>query len=527
MSPRILAVAALVLAAIAPAEARSLRWAAIGEALTLDPHAAGDRASRALVRQVYDTLLTRGPKGELLPELAASWRTLSLDASTWEFRLRPGVKFHNGAALTADDVAFSIQRAMGPASDLRGLLASVDRVTRVDDLTVRVRTKGANPLLPNALAGVFIVSRAWAEANGAALAQDPAAGEGFAARNANGTGPFALVSREPGSRTVLRRNEQYWSRDPGAPFEVTEVVHAPIRSGAARIAALLAGEADIADGVPAQDVERLRSLRAMSVATAARAGTIYLGLDVTSPELSGSAVKGRNPFADRRVRQALNLAVDRVALREALRGQAEPAGALVPPGPGGPPREIGEPPKADPAKAKALLAEAGFPDGFGLTLSCPGDAAADAEAICREVAGMVTRAGVAATVVVQPRAQVLAAARKSPSEAGFVLAVLDGPLLDSEAVFSALVHTREGRYGALNAARYSNPDLDRRIEAIAAMTDPAKRAAAVAEVWKAVQDEALFVPLVHPVAAVAARGFEVPLDPDGLPRLKGVFVKGP
>ncbi|HEX8164996.1 MAG TPA: ABC transporter substrate-binding protein [Beijerinckiaceae bacterium] len=520
-----LAAALFALLACAPAEARSVRWAAVGDALTLDPHAAGDRASRALVRQVYDTLLTRGPKGELLPELAVSWRTLSLDASTWEFRLRPGVKFHSGAALTADDVAFSIQRAMGPASDLRGLLASVDRVTRVDDLTVRVRTKGANPRLPDVLAGVFIVSRAWAEGNGAALPQDPS--EGFAARNANGTGPFALVSREPGSRTVLRRNEQYWSRDPGAPFEVTEVAHAPIRSGAARIAALMAGEVDIVDDVPAQDVERLRSLRTMSVATAARAGTIYLGLDVASPELAGSTVKGRNPFADKRVRQALNLAVDRVALREVLRGQAEPAGALVPPGPGGPPREIGEPPKADPARAKALLAEAGFPDGFGLTLSCPGDAAADAEAICREVAGMLTRAGIAVTVVVQPKAQALAAARRSPLEAGFVLAVLDGPVLDSEAVFSALVHTREGRYGALNAARYANPDLDRRIEAIAAMTDPVKRAAAVAEIWKAVQDEALFVPLVHPVAAVAARGFEVPLDPDGLPRLKGVSVKGP
>ncbi|HEX8666021.1 MAG TPA: ABC transporter substrate-binding protein [Beijerinckiaceae bacterium] len=526
MSHRILAFAAALFLATAPAEARSLRWAAMGDALTLDPHAAGDRASRALVRQVYDTLLTRGPKGELLPELAASWRTLSLDASTWEFRLRPGVKFHNGAALTADDVAFSIQRAMGPASELRGLLASIDRVTRVDELTVRVRTKGANPRLPDALAGVFVVSRAWAEANAAALPQDPTAGEGFATRSANGTGPFALVSREPG-RTVLRRNEQYWSRDPGAPFEVTEVTHAPVRSGAARIAALLAGEADIADDVPAQDVERLRSLRSSSVATAVRAGTIYLGLDVAAPELAGSTVKGRNPFADRRVRQALNLAVDRIALREALRGQAEPAGALVPPGPGGPPREVGEPPKADPAKAKALLAEAGFTEGFGLTLSCPGDAAADAEAVCREVAGMLTRAGVAVTVVVQPKAQALAAARKSPPEAGFILAVLDGPLLGSEAVFATLVHTREGRYGALNAARYSNPDLDRRIEAIAAMTDPAKRAAAVAEVWKAVQDEVLFVPLVHPAAAVAARGFEVPLDPDGLPRLKGVSVKGP
>ncbi|HVL19364.1 MAG TPA: ABC transporter substrate-binding protein, partial [Amaricoccus sp.] len=306
--PAVAAALALMLAAAA-GEARTIRWAAMGDALTLDPHATSDAGTQALNRQIYDTLVTRGPKGELVGELAASWRTLAFDAQSWEFRLRPGVRFHNGAALTADDVVFSLQRALAPASDLRALLASVDRVTKVDDLTLRVRTRGPNPLFPNALTGVFILNRASAEAGGAAQPQDwRLAPEGFAARNANGTGPYALVSREPGVRTVLRRNEQYWSKDPAAPLEITEVVHTPIRSGAARIAALAAGELDFVQDVQAQDVDRLKSLRNVTVTTGNQNGTVFLGLDAVSPELKGSGVKGKNPFADKRVRQVLSLA---------------------------------------------------------------------------------------------------------------------------------------------------------------------------------------------------------------------------
>jgi peptide/nickel transport system substrate-binding protein len=511
---------------LAPAEARTIRWAAMGDALTLDPHATSDAGTQALNRQIYDTLVTRGPKGELVGELAASWRTLAFDAQSWEFRLRPGVRFHNGAALTADDVVFSLQRALAPASDMKALLASVDRVTKVDDLTFRVRTKGPNPLFPNALTGVFILNRASAEAGGAAQPQDwRLAPEGFAARNANGTGPYALVSREPGVRTVLRRNEQYWSKDPAAPLEITEVVHTPIRSGAARIAALAAGELDFVQDVQAQDVDRLKSLRNVTVTTGNQNGTVFLGLDAVSPELKGSGVKGKNPFADKRVRQALSLAINRIALQQVLRGQAVPAGALVPPAAAGWSRELDQPPAADATKAKALLAEAGYPEGFTVTLHCPSDAVVNGEVICQEVVGMLARVGVVVNLVMLPKAQALAAIQKSPPESEFFLAAFDVPTLDSEAAFAALYHTREGRYGAMNAARFSNPELDRKIEALTATADPAKRAVAVAEIWKAVQEEAVYLPLVHPVLAYAARGFEVAVDPENQPRLKSVPLK--
>src|SRR5215207_9383017 len=501
--PAVVAALALMLAA-ATGEARTIRWAAMGDALTLDPHATSDAGTQALNRQIYDTLVTRGPKGELVGELAASWRTLAFDAQSWEFRLRPGVRFHNGAAL----------------------LASVDRVTKVDDLTFRVRTRGPNPLFPNALTGGFILNRAWAEAGGAAQPQDwRLAPEGFTARNANGTGPYALVSREPGVRTVLKRNEQYWSKDPAAPLEITEVIHTPIRSGAARIAALAAGELDFVQDVQAQDVDRLKSLRNVTVTTGNQSGTVFLGLDAVSPELKGSGVKGKNPFADRRVRQALSLAVNRIALQQVLRGQAVPAGALVPPAATGWSRKLDQAPAADAAKAKALLAEAGYPEGFTVTLHCPSDAIVDGEVICQEVVGMLARVGIVVNLVMLPKAQALAAIQKSPPEAEFFLAAFDVPALDSEAVFAALYHTREGRYGAMNAARFSNPELDRKIEALTTTVDPAKRAIAVAEIWKAVQEEAVYFPLVHPVLAYAARGFEVAVDPENQPRLKSVPLK--
>jgi peptide/nickel transport system substrate-binding protein len=524
----IIAVAAALatLVGAGAAEARTIRWAAMGDALTLDPHATSDGGTQALNRQIYDTLATRGPKGELVGELAASWRTLSLDANTWELKLRPGVKFHNGAALTADDVVFSLQRALAPASDLKALLASLDRVVRVDDLTVRIRTKGPNPQFPNALTGVFILNRAWAEANSAAQPQDwRIAAEGFTARNANGTGPYALVSREPGVRTVLRRNEQYWSKDPAAPLEITEVIHTPIRSGAARIAALASGELDFVQDVQAQDVDRLKSLRNVTVTTGNENGTVFLGLDAASPELKSSTVKGKNPFADKRVRQALNLAINRTALQQVLRGQAVPAGALLPPAAAGWSRELDQPSAADAAKAKALLAEAGYPEGFTVTLHCPSDAIVNGEVICQEVVGMMARVGVVVNLVMLPKAQAIAALQKTPPESEFYLSAYDVPTLDSETVFAALYHTREGRYGAFNAARFSNADLDRKIEALTATTDPAKRAIAVTEIWKAVQDEAVYLPLVHPVLAYAARGFEVAVDPENRPRLKGVPLK--
>ena len=264
MSMKIMALAAALaastaLTALAPqAEARTLRWARSGDALTLDPHAQNEGPTAALNHHIYETLVARNQKGDLVAGLATAWRVLPEDPKTWEFKLRQGVKFHDGAEFDADDVVFSLNRAMQPTSDYKGLLTSVENVSKADAATVLVKTKGPNPLLVNNLTNLFMLDKGWAEKNNAVKVQDfKNKEENFAVRNANGTGPFILVSREPDVKTVMKRNENYWGKGE-VPLEITEIVYTPIKADATRMAALLSGEIDFVQDVPVQDIERLK-----------------------------------------------------------------------------------------------------------------------------------------------------------------------------------------------------------------------------------------------------------------------------
>ena len=191
------------------ADARSLKWARTGDALTLDPHAQNEGPTHNLMHQIYEPLLIRDASGKVLPTLALSWAVTS-DPTVWEFKLRQGVKFHNGNAFTADDVVFSLDRARQPTSDMKGLLSSIEKVSKIDDYTVHIKTKGPNPLLPNYLTNMFMMDKEWAEANNTTTVQDyKGKKDNFAVRNTNGTGPYALVSREQDVKTVLKRNDGY------------------------------------------------------------------------------------------------------------------------------------------------------------------------------------------------------------------------------------------------------------------------------------------------------------------------------
>jgi peptide/nickel transport system substrate-binding protein len=182
-------------------EARPLRWARSGDALTLDPHAQNEGPTHALNHHIYETLAARNQKGELVAGLATSWRILPNDPTTWEFKLRPNVKFHDGATFDADDVVFSLNRALQPTSDMKGLLTSVESVSKADDMTVHVKTKGPNPLLVNNLTNTFMMDKGWTEKNNAAKVQDfKNKEENFSVRNANGTGPFVSSRASPTSK---------------------------------------------------------------------------------------------------------------------------------------------------------------------------------------------------------------------------------------------------------------------------------------------------------------------------------------
>jgi peptide/nickel transport system substrate-binding protein len=522
------AAAALLVLALAgsTADARAVKWARSGDALTLDPHAQNEGPTHNLLHLIYEPLILRDRTGKLLPTLAISWKATE-DPTVWEFKLRQGVKFHDGSAFNADDVTFSLERALQTNSDMKGLLTFIEKVSKVDDYTVHIKTKGPNPLVPNYLTNLYMMSKAWSQSNNTVTVQDyKEKKDNFAVRNANGTGPYVLVSREQDVRTQLRRNEGYWGKGE-FPLGVSEITYLTIKSDATRIAALLSGEVDFVQDVPVQDIERLQKTPGLKVNFGPENRTIFLGLDVASPELRSSNVKGKNPFADKRVRQALNMAIDREAIkRVVMRGQSIPAGVIAPPFVNGYTKELDRLPKVDLQEAKALLQQAGLADGFQVTLNCPNDRYVNDEGICQAVTAMLAKIGVKVTLVAQPKGPHFTLIQKNPPETDFYLLGWGVPTYDSHYIFSFLYHTRSGSEGGWNGTRYSNPALDNQIESLAAEIDVAKRNAAIADIWKALSEETIYLALHHQQLAYAMKSeLDIPVSPENHVHMKFIAAK--
>jgi len=520
-------VLAALLVAAGAAEARALKWARSGDALTLDPHAQNEGPTHNLLHQIYEPLILRHRTGELLPTLALSWQIREEDPTLWEFKLRQGVKFHNGSAFNADDVVFSLTRALQPTSDMKGLLTSIDTVTKKDDYTVLIKTKGPNPLLPSYLTNLYMMDKEWAEANNTVTVQDyKARVDNFAVRNANGTGPYALVSREQDVKTVLKRNDAYWGKGEH-PVGISEITYLTIKSDATRVAALISGEVDFVQDVPVQDIERLEKSPGLRVTFGPENRTIFLGMDVGSPELKTSNVKGRNPFADRRVRQAVNMAVDREAIKRAvMRGQSVPAGVIAPPFVNGYTKELDAIAPVDVDKAKALLKEAGYADGFSVTLHCPNDRYINDEGICQAVTAMLAKIGVKVNLMAQPKGPHFTLIQKQPPETEFYLLGWGVPTYDSHYIFSFLYHTRSGKDGTWNATRYSNADVDAKIQSLTREVDAGKRNATIADIWKTLSADTVYVAIHHQMLAYAMKGdLDIPVSPENQVHMKFVAPK--
>lgn len=490
---RTLLASALAAAMLIPlaGHTKTLRWASQGDILTLDPHAQNEGLTIAASSYIYEPLVQYDQDFNLVPGLATAWEQIT--PTLWRFTVREGVKFHDGAPFTADDVAFSIERALAPTSNFKAYVNGVKQARATGDYTVEIETDGPNPVLLRQLTNVFIMNRAWAEKNNATAPQDFSKNEEtFSARNANGTGPYMLKSREVDVRTVFDGNPDWWGNE-SKVGNVTEIIYTPIKQNATRTAALLSGEIDFVLDPSAQDLDRLRQQAKVVEGNEYR--TIYIGLDQKSPELKYSNVKGKNPFADVRVREALYRAIDTEALKKAvMRGLSAPTGTMIAPQVHGWSQQLAERVPYDVNKAKQLLTEAGYADGFGFTLDCPNNRYINDEAICQAIAGMWARIGIDAKLNSMPRATYFPKVQSYDTSA--YLFGWGVPTFDALYTLQSLIHSKgEGANGSFNLGNYENKKVDALIDRIKTETDDAKRDEAIQQVLAVHAQEFGHIPL--------------------------------
>ena len=463
---------------------------------------------------MYDALLQRDMSGAIIPSLATSWKALSDNPKVWRFNLRKGVKFHDGADFDSEDVVFSLNRARADGSEMKELLSSVKEIRAVDSHTVDIETQGANPLLVNNLTNMFIMDKGWSTANDVLTPHDVAKGEtNFATMNTNGTGAFILVSRSIDEKTVLKSNSNYWGKDI-YPTEVSEIIYTPIQSAATRVAALLSGQVDIIQDVPVQDLERVRSTDGLKVATAAQNRVIFFGLNTTE-----------GPTSNLKVRQAMNIAINRDAIKKVvMRGQSDPTGVIMPPFVNGWTEALNSYPSYDLAAAKSLMSDAGYDDGFSITLNCPNDRYVNDEAICQSAVGMMAQIGIDVILDAKPKAQHFPIAKGG--EADFYMLGWGVPTFDSHYIFNYLVHTQTDDRGSWNPTGFFNFMVDAMIVSLESETDLNARDGTIAEIWKAVQDSQMYLPIHNQVLNWGmAKNIEFDVQPEDQPHFQFLSFK--
>lgn len=469
----------------------TLRIATAFDAQTMDPHAIALLYHSRVSTQIYEGLVNRDENYKLEPALALSWQMVSPTA--WRFRLRPGVLFHDGTPFTADDAVFSLQRALAPPSQRSFQLGGISAVKKIDALTLEIQLQAPDAVLPEKLSFIGMMSQAWAEKHGVQRAQDfNAKQETHSVRHANGTGPFRLERHEPDVRTVLRRHAAWWGWADKRSGNVEQTSFVVIKSDATRLAALTSGEVDLVLDPPYQDIRRLQADSRMTLAQTADIGQQYLGFDQARPELEGSDVKGRNPFRDLRVRQAVYHAINvPLIVDKVLRGQAQATGAYLSPMVDGSPAELDKRLRYDPARARQLLGEAGYPNGFSVPLDCVN--VAWRENVCQAVAAMLTQVGIRTQLRSSPSTQFfprLTGGNTPFFEVGWT------PLPDAWNSLNGLLrsHSREGQ-GTFNAGRYSNPALDTLIDGLRVEPDLTRRRAMVTTALRLVAEDLPLIPL--------------------------------
>ncbi len=502
---KLLITTAALLAALATAgaQAQTLRWASQGDPQTMDPHSQNESMTNMMNGQVYEKLVSRDKQLNIVPGLASSWEQPS--PLVWRFKLRPGVKFHDGTPLTADDVVYSIQRAQQPTSQVNNYALAVGTPKKIDDLTVQFDLPQVNPIFLQHMDALWIMSKAWSEKYKVTKPLDfKNKEESYASFNTNGTGPFMLVSRAPGIKTVYKRNPNWWGKFEG---NVQEIVYTQISNDATRLAALVSGEIDFVLDPAPRDIVRLRNTPGVKIIDGPENRIVFIGMDQGRDELLYSNVKGKNPFKDLRVRKALYQAIDIETMKTKLmNGQSAPTGGLTP----SPLGSYNDPQiekrlPFDLAAARKLMADAGYADGFEVTLDCPNNRYINDEEICIALAGMWAQIKVKVKVSAMPRATYFPKMEKY--DLSMYMLGWGGAVTDAETTFTPVLRNNLGEkgIGLFNYGHAKNDKADALAVQSSTEADPKKREALVKAALTEFKEAVAIIPLHRQVIPWAAR----------------------
>jgi peptide/nickel transport system substrate-binding protein len=499
MPSRVFAAAIALLLCAAAAAAADLNIAVGADVTSIDPHYHNLTPNNNIAEHIFETLVTKDPKSVLKPALAVAWKPV--DDLTWEFKLRPGVKFHDGSEFTAADVAFSLERVALVPNSPSPFTIYTKQITEkivVDPLTIRLKTATPYPLMPNDMSTIFIVS---------SKAAKGAATEDFNSGKATiGTGAFRFVRYAKGDRIELARNDGYWGPKPAWD----KVTFRVIASDPSRVASLLSGDVRAIENVPTPDLAKLRKNPDLTIYRTVSHRVMYLHLDTSrdkTPFVTDKSGKplDKNPLKDPRVRKAISKAINRPAIVErVMEGAAVATGQLMPEGMFGYTPAL-KPEPFDPEGAKKLLTEAGYPDGFGITLHGPNDRYVNDDQICQAIAQMLARIGIQTKVETMPSS--IYFSRGSKLEFSFMLVGWAADTAEASSPLKSLLATYDAKkgMGAANRGRYSNPRMDAVLEQALATVDDARREKLLQQATEIGIGDLGIIPLHHQVNLWGAR----------------------
>ena len=506
------------------AEAKTFRYSTSGDILGLDPYTNNEGPNNAMKSNFYEGLIHRSYDLSLHPALATDWKQTG--PLTWRFNLRKGVKFHNGDPFTADDVLTSLERIRMPNSAMAFAVASIDKINKIDDHTIDIITKYPDPTLLLNLPLFWIMDKEWLEANNAMGLQEGAVVSTYANLHVNGTGPFMLEEWVPDTRTVLVPNPNWWNTP---RHNLTKAIFLPIGNDSTRVAALLSGEVDLIYPVPLQDIARLKRTPGMTVLQGPELRVIFLGFDQHRDELLDMPGSGKNPFKDVRVRKAFYQAINIEAIhRVVMRGASKPTGLMIAEGINGYQPDMNKRFPYDPKAAKKLLAEAGYPNGFPVTLDCPNDRYVNDEAICLAIVPMLKRIGIDVKLNAQTKSlHFEKICRAGGYNTSFYMLGWTPGSYDAHNPLTQLMTLDGEGQGTWNCGRYTNPRVEELTDLIASELDVDKRNAMIREAFKIHQDEVGHIPLHQQALAwgVGKRVKEVKQRPQNDVDLRYVIMK--